>query len=130
MPDSIFTKIINREIPAEILWENENIIVLMDAFPHVDGQVLVIPKVQVDKFYDLDDQYYTELFQISKFVAKNLETVFGKTRVALIVEGFEVPHVHVKLYPVNEASETMNEITDELKGRIKLNAEKIRNVLN
>lgn len=130
MSESIFTKIINREIHAEIVWENENIIVLMDAFPVIDGQVLVIPKVQIDHFFDLDSEIYSELFNITKWVARVLKDTFNTQRTVMVIEGFEVPHVHVKLYPANTGNgQFPKESSEELKARIKENAEKIRSAL-
>lgn len=130
MNDSVFTKIIKQEIPAEIVWENEDIMVLMDSFPVIDGQVLVIPKKQIDKFYDLDDELYSKVFLKAKEISKVLEEVFKKKRVLMILEGFEVPHAHIKLFPNNSAVHTLPaETNDELKSRIKENCKKIQEAL-
>lgn len=129
MSDSVFTKIIKRESPAEIIWENENIIIFMDAFPQVDGQVLVVPKKQVDHFFDLDDETYAELFQKIKWFAPILKKAFKTSRVVLVIEGFELPHVHVKLYPANVGNQHFPEHNAVLKSRISENANIIRNAL-
>lgn len=129
MTESIFTKIIKREAPAEIIWENENFIIFMDAFPQVDGQVLVVPKKQVDHFFDLDDETYSELFRTVKWFAPILKKAFKTSRVILIIEGFEVPHVHVKLYPSNVGNHQFPMHNDSLKSRIPENANIIRKTM-
>lgn len=101
MSTTIFTKIINREIPAHILYEDELCIVILDAFPAVTGQTLVITKEPVSYIYDLDDETYIHVCQVAKQVAKALDTALEAVRTCTVVEGFEVPHVHIKLYPVH-----------------------------
>lgn len=130
MSNSVFTKVINREIPAEIIWENEKVIILMDAFPLVDGQVLVVPKAEVDHFFDLDEETYNEVFKIVKWISPILKKTFNTKRVIMIVEGFEVPHVHVKLYPANEGNTHFLPTNKVIQSKIKENAEKIRNNIN
>jgi len=104
---SIFTKIINREIPADVFYEDEKFIAILDINPIRDGHILVIPKKEIDYIFDLDDHEYLELMSVSKKVALNLEEKLkGKvefTRVAIIVEGLQVPHVHVHLVPLHES---------------------------
>ena len=104
---SIFTKIINREIPADVFWEDEKFIAILDINPIRDGHILVIPKKEIDYIFDLDDHEYLELMSVSKKVAFNLEEKLkGKvefSRVAIIVEGLQVPHVHVHLVPLHES---------------------------
>lgn len=101
MPDSIFTKIIKKEILAEIVWENEDFIAILDIRPITKGHTLLIPKVQVDKFYDLDDKTYTELFKLVKAFARKIEDTMQCVRTGIIIEGFGVPHVHIHLIPMN-----------------------------
>ncbi|MEX0918078.1 MAG: HIT family protein [Candidatus Paceibacterota bacterium] len=97
---SLFSKIVKREIPAHIVYEDDVCIVILDKFPSIKGQSLVIPKAEVDYAFDLPDDIYHHLFDIAKMVAHALDTTFDTERTCLIVEGFEVPHVHIKLYPV------------------------------
>lgn len=104
MTDSIFTKIINREVPAQFVFEDDVCVVVMDKFPSVTGQTLVIPKKAVDYIFDLDDATYTHLFNIAKEVAKATDKALKPARTCLAVEGFEVPHVHIKIYPVTDIS--------------------------
>ncbi len=101
MNKSVFAKIIDREIPAEIVWENDKFIMILDINPIAKGHALLIPKVQVDKFYDLDDETYTELFRLTKLFAKEMEKTFKCVRTGIIIEGFGVPHVHVHLIPLD-----------------------------
>lgn len=99
---TIFSKIINREIPAHFVYEDEVCVVIMDKFPSVTGQVLVIPKAEIDYAFDLPDEVYQHLMIMAKKVAIALDIVFATERTCLVVEGFEVPHVHVKLFPIQE----------------------------
>ena len=97
---SIFTRIIGREIPGHILYEDTGCIVILDKFPAVPGQTLIIPKQQIDYVFDVDDSSYNHLFLIAKQIARALDKAFVTERTCLVVEGFDVPHVHIKLYPV------------------------------
>ena len=97
---SIFTKIINREIPAAFVYEDDVCVAIIDKFPETVGKTLIIPKKQVDYIFDLDDETYQHLFEIAKKVSKALDKTFKTERTCLLVEGFEIPHVHIKLYPV------------------------------
>lgn len=96
----VFDKIIAREIPAQFVYEDDVCIVVMDKFPVIQGQVLVISKTCTDYFGNLDDATYSHIMGVSKRVAKALDKTYGTLRTCLLIEGFEVLHVHVKLYPV------------------------------
>lgn len=100
MPDSIFTKIIRGEIPAHRVYEDDHTLAFLTIQPVTLGHVLVVPKRQVDKFYDLSDGDYRALFETVKKVAKHMEVVFGQ-RTLLNVMGTDVPHVHVHLFPLD-----------------------------
>lgn len=104
MSETIFSKIIRREIPAQFVYEDGICVVIMDKFPSVKGQTLVIPKQEVDYIFDLDDATYQHIFKIAKQVAKASDQALKPTRTCLAVEGFEVPHVHIKIYPVTDTS--------------------------
>lgn len=104
MTDSIFSKIIRREIPAHFVYEDDVCVVVMDKFPSIKGQTLVISKKEVDYIFDLDDETYQHLFKVAKRVAEATDQVLKPTRTCLAVEGFEVPHVHIKIYPVQDTS--------------------------
>ena len=99
---SIFTKIINGEIPSYKIAENKDFFVFLDINPHAAGHTLVVPKKEVNKVFDLEDDLYTKLFQYSKTIAVALEKAVPCQRVGLSVIGLEVPHVHVHLIPLNK----------------------------
>jgi histidine triad (HIT) family protein len=101
MVDSIFTKIIKGEIPCEKVYEDDKIIAFLDIHPIQPGHTLVLPKEQVSHFDDLDDQTYQNLFNVVKKVAKKLKQVTGAQRACLRIEGFDVHHAHVHVYPCN-----------------------------
>jgi histidine triad (HIT) family protein len=98
---SIFTKIINREIPAYIVAENDDCIAFLDVNPNAAGHTLCVPKLEVDKITDLDDKTYLSLMEFSKKVAIAIEKAISCKRVGFTVIGLEVPHVHVHLIPLN-----------------------------
>lgn len=102
---SVFTKIIKRDIPAHILHENENFISILDISPLTLGHSLVIPKVEVDYFFDLDDTHLNKIMAFSKVVSKALYKSVSCKRVGLTVVGLEVPHAHLHLIPFNNERE-------------------------
>jgi histidine triad (HIT) family protein len=108
MQDSIFTKIINGEIPSQKVYEDEKTIAIMTIQPVREGHVLVIPKKQVDQYIDLDDEYYLAVWTTVKKVAKKIKEITGKERVGIVVKGIDVPHFHVHLIPF-DAGESLNE---------------------
>lgn len=99
---TIFERIILGEIPSVKVYEDTLCIVIMDAFPYVEGQLLVIPKTPVAYAFDLDDATYTHITLIAKKMARALDIALQPLRTCLVIEGFEVPHTHIKLYPVTE----------------------------
>lgn len=98
---SIFTKIVNREIPAHIVAENEEFLAFLDINPLVEGHTLVIPKKEIDYIFDLDDELLSKIHLFSKKVAKAIESVISCERIGVSVIGLEVPHAHVHLIPMN-----------------------------
>ncbi|MDN5212271.1 HIT family protein [Fulvivirgaceae bacterium BMA12] len=98
---SIFTKIINREIPGHIVAEDDRFIAFLDINPLVRGHCLVVPKEEVDYIYDLDDNTVADLHIFAKKVAKAIEKVIPCLRIGIAVIGLEVPHTHVHLVPLN-----------------------------
>jgi histidine triad (HIT) family protein len=113
---TIFTKIIEREIEAVFVYEDELCVVVMDKFPSVAGQTLVIPRQEVNYAFDLSDDLYTHLFLIAKKVAKASDKAFFAERTCLVVEGFEVPHAHIKLYPKAKGdTRTIGEAVEQAK---------------
>lgn len=110
---TIFTQIINREIPAHFIYEDELCVAILDKFPAVKGQSLVIPKKDVDYAFDLDDETYLHLFQIAKKVGKASDKALDAERTCLVVEGFEVPHVHIRIYPMQDTKRALAAIMHE-----------------
>lgn len=102
---SIFTKIINGEIPSYKIAENDKFLAFLDVNPNAKGHTLCIPKVEINKIFDIDDELYLELMLFSKNVAKVLEKTVPCKRVGMAVIGLEVPHAHVHLIPLNEMDE-------------------------
>ena len=98
---SIFTKIINGEIPCYKIAETEKFIAFLDVNPNAIGHTLVVPKKEVNKLFDLDEDLYTELMTFSRKVALALEKAIPCNRIGMSVIGLEVPHVHVHLIPLH-----------------------------
>lgn len=102
---SIFTKIINGEIPAHKVAETDQFIAFLDVRPMKEGHTLCVPKREVDYYFDLTDEELTELTLFSKSVARAIKEVINCKRVAVGVLGLEVPHAHVHLVPVTTESD-------------------------
>lgn len=102
---SIFSKIIAGEIPCYKIAENESFLAFLDVFPLVEGHVLVVPKVEVDKIFDLSDTHLAEILLFAKPIAKAIELAFECNRCGISVIGLEVPHAHVHLLPINSAQD-------------------------
>lgn len=98
---SIFTKIINREIPGHIVAEDDHFIAFLDVNPLVTGHTLVVPKREVDYIFDLEDDELAALHVFAKKVAKGLRKAVPCKRIGVSVIGLEVPHVHIHLIPMN-----------------------------
>ncbi|MGZ6005240.1 MAG: HIT family protein [Candidatus Saccharimonadales bacterium] len=101
MSDSIFTKIIKGEIPAYKIYEDDKTLAFLDIHPAQTGHTLVVPKLQVAEFQDMSEADYQALMASVKKVAQRLKEVLKPKRVGLHVEGFDVPHVHVHVLPIN-----------------------------
>lgn len=102
---SIFTKIINREIPAYIITEDDNFLAFLDVNPNAKGHTLCIPKQEINKIFDIEEDLYLQLMQFSRKVAIAIEKAVPCKRVGMAVIGLEVPHAHVHLIPLNEMDE-------------------------
>jgi histidine triad (HIT) family protein len=102
---SIFTKIISGEIPALTIAEDEHFISFLDISPLVKGHVLVVPKIEVDKIFDLPDTYLEKMLVFARPIAKSIEKSFDCRRCGISVVGIEVPHAHMHLLPINNAND-------------------------
>lgn len=105
MEPSVFTKIINGEIPSHTVFEDDKTIAFMDIHPVLPGHMLVVPKTQVDHFDALPEDDYTALFRTVKKVAANAKKVMGTKRAIVSVMGFDVPHAHVHVIPANSTGD-------------------------
>lgn len=128
---SIFTRIVNGEIPCHKICEDNNYLAFLDINPLVKGHTLVIPKKEIDYLFDLDDELLAGMTVFAKKVALAIDKVMDCKRVGVVVLGLEVPHAHIHLIPINSLHDTefsrpkLKFTSDELK----LTAEKIRNAL-
>jgi histidine triad (HIT) family protein len=102
---SIFSKIVNGEIPAYKIAEDENYLAFLDVNPNAKGHTLCIPKQEINKIFDMEDELYLGLMKFSKKIAIALEKTVPCKRVGMAVVGLEVPHAHVHLIPLNEMDE-------------------------
>jgi len=105
MSDSIFTKIINGDIPSFKVYEDDKTYAFMDIHPIQPGHVLVVTKNPIVTFEELPDEDYQALMATVKRIAVRIKEVFQPLRVGVIIEGFEVDHVHVKVFPINNEKE-------------------------
>ena len=100
---TLFSKIIAGEIPSYKIAESEMFFAFLDIFPLQKGHVLVVPKIEVDKIFEVPDDFLAELLIFAKPIAKAIEQSFPCNRVSMVTVGLEVPHAHVHLIPINEA---------------------------
>ena len=99
---SIFTKIVNGEIPCYKVAEDDRYLAFLDVNPNAKGHTLCIPKQEINKLFDMDEEHYLGLMQFSRKVAKALEQTVECKRIGVAVVGLEVPHVHVHLIPLQD----------------------------
>ena len=102
---TIFSKIIQGDIPAYKIAENELFFAFLDIFPLQKGHVLVVPKIEVDKVFELPDQYLSQILVFSKPIAEAIAACFPCNRVSMVTVGLEVPHAHLHLIPMNKAED-------------------------
>lgn len=102
---TVFSKIISGVIPSYKIAENDHFLAFLDIYPQVEGHVLVVPKTAVDKFFDLGDDYLSQMLLFAKPIARAIEKSFPCNRCGMIVLGLDVPHAHLHLLPINSASD-------------------------
>lgn len=112
--NTIFSKIIAGEIPSYKIAENELFYAFLDIFPMVEGHVLVVPKTEVNKFFDVPDAWMKEWLVFAKPIAKAIEAAFPCDRCGISVIGLEVPHAHMHIVPIN-SSDDLNFTRPKLK---------------
>lgn len=111
---TIFSKIISGQIPSYKVAESENFFAFLDIQPLVKGHTLVVPKIEIDKMFDLPDEYLAEMLVFAKPIARAIEKAFDCDRCGISVIGLEVPHAHMHLIPINSAND-MNFTRSKLK---------------
>ena len=102
---TLFTKIVNGEIPCFKVAENDQFLAFLDINPLVKGHVLVIPKLEIDYIFDMDDHLLSEMIVFSKFVSKKIKNAFPCKKIGVTVIGLEVPHAHIHLVPINSMND-------------------------
>jgi histidine triad (HIT) family protein len=102
---TLFSKIINGEIPSYKIAENERFFAFLDIFPLREGHTLVVPKLEVDRFFDVPDDYLAQILLFAKPIALAIERAFDCNRCGLAVIGLEVPHAHLHLVPIDDADD-------------------------
>lgn len=122
----MFCKIVKGEIPVHKIYEDENSLVVMDKFPAVGGQVLLIAKEHVPYVFNLSSEKYSSILLTAKKIAKIMDDVLGSEKTCLLIEGFEVPHAHIKLFPtyglrleIHGGKETDDKVLKETADRLK-----------
>lgn len=130
MADCIFCKIIAKEVPAYIVWENDGLLAFLDLTPVQPGHVLIIPKEHIENVFDMPGGLYEELFKAAKALSAPLQRAMGSARIGMVIEGFGVPHAHLHLAPINKhrdldsgnakpmSSEALSEIAEKIKKQI------------
>lgn len=111
---SIFTKIVNGEIPSYKIAENEDFLAFLDAMPLVEGHTLVIPKKETDFIFDINAEEHQKLWDYARTVGKQLAKAYPDKRIAVAVVGLEVPHAHIHLIPITQMGD-MNFMNERLK---------------
>ena len=97
----IFCKIIKGDVPAVKIWEDNEFLIILDAFPIMNGQLLILTKEHISSYvFDLDEKLYSRLMLLAKKFAKILDETFKPIKTGMIIEGLEVPHTHIKLFPL------------------------------
>ena len=131
MSECVFCTVAEKNEPFhEIVWQDENFVAFLSAYPVKEGHVLVIPRVHADDLFDLDEETYLEMMRVSRDIAEKIKSIYSAVRVAVALEGMSVSHVHVHVIPVHEKSDISmhrTELGDPI--LMKQEAEKIRAVL-
>jgi histidine triad (HIT) family protein len=118
---TIFSKIIKGEIPSYRIAEDEKFFAFLDIFPLREGHVLVVPKLEVDKFFDVPDDYLAGMLVFAKPIARAIEKSFRCNRCGVAVVGLEVPHAHLHLVPINHIDDL-----NFTKGKLKVSADQLK----
>lgn len=120
---TIFSKIIAGQIPSYKIAENEKFFAFLDIAPFQLGHTLVVPKIEIDKFFDIPDNFLAEIFVFAKPIANAIEKAFPCNRISLVTIGLDVPHAHLHLIPINRTADML-----PTKEKLKLSPEELKSV--
>ena len=127
---TIFTKIMNGEIPGHIVWQDESCVAFLTIKPISPGHVLLVPRQEINNIFDLPDALYQHLWAACKPLSAAIQTCTGCKRVGIAVEGFEIPHAHIHLVPINGGNELdPHRAKDASQEELKAMCEKIKAAL-
>ena len=128
---TIFTKIIEGEIPGRFVWKDEHCVAFLDIMPLSEGHLLLVPRAEVDRWPDLPAELAAHLFAVAHKISGALDQAFDKDRVALMIAGFDVPHTHIHLFPVDSMADDdpANAKKDATAEELDAAAEKVRAAL-
>lgn len=118
---TIFSKIIAGEIPSYKIAENNKFFAFLDIFPLREGHTLIVPKLEIDKFFDVPDDYLGEMLVFARPIAQAIEKAFPCNRCGLSVVGLEVPHAHLHLVPIDDSDDL-----NFTRGKLKLTPDQLR----
>jgi diadenosine tetraphosphate (Ap4A) HIT family hydrolase len=102
---SIFTKIINRELPGRFVHEDDDIVAFLTIEPMTQGHTLVVPRAEIDQWQDVDGATFNRVMSVSQLIGKAVCRAFGAQRAGVIIAGLEVPHLHVHVFPTRSLSD-------------------------
>lgn len=127
--DCIFCKIVEGEISANKVYEDESTVAFMDINPIADGHTVVIPKGHFEEFHQLNSDAYISLMNVVKEIAEAIKEIYNPPRVGMLVFGFHVPHTHIHLYPNTGKEVDMHHIPDYSQERLEQELKKLKNFL-
>ncbi|WP_205874910.1 HIT family protein [Mycobacterium camsae] len=102
---SIFTKIINRELPGRFVYEDDDVVAFLTIEPMTQGHTLVVPRAEIDQWQDIDPPVFARVMQVSQLIGKAVTKAFSADRAGVIIAGLEVPHLHVHVFPARNLSD-------------------------
>jgi diadenosine tetraphosphate (Ap4A) HIT family hydrolase len=102
---TVFTKIINGEIPGRFVYEDDDIVAFLTIAPMTHGHTLVVPRAEIDNWQDIDSAAFSRVMEVSQLIGRALSKAFGVERTGVIIAGLEVPHLHVHVFPARDLSD-------------------------